>query len=113
MRPIGLLLCLTMSARAIAPAPTPSEAPFSTKGAFFGLSVADVEASVRWYSEILGMTVVFRPPKIEGSTAVVLEGGGLIVELYSAMTPCHSFSSSARGNGLAVVRSFQFSDVEL
>jgi len=81
MRSIGLLLCLTISAQAIAQAPASSEPPFTTKGAFFGLSVADVEASVKWYSEKLGMKVVLRPPKIAGATAVVLEGGGLIVEL--------------------------------
>jgi catechol 2,3-dioxygenase-like lactoylglutathione lyase family enzyme len=81
MRSIGLLLCLAMSAQAIAQAPAPAEPAFTTKGAFFGLSVADVEASVKWYSEKFGMKVVLRPPKIEGSTAVVLEGGGLIVEL--------------------------------
>ena len=50
-------------------------------GAFIGLSVADLEASVRWYSEKLGFTVVMRPPKYEKSSAVILEGGGLIVEL--------------------------------
>ena len=50
-------------------------------GAFIGLSVADLEASVRWYSEKLGLKVVMRPPKYEKSTAVILEGGGLIVEL--------------------------------
>ena len=81
MRSIGVLLCLTISAQAIAQAPTTAEPAFTTKGAFFGLSVADVEASVRWYSEKLGMRVVLRPPKFDGATAVILEGGGLIVEL--------------------------------
>ena len=81
MRSIGLLLCLTISAQAIAQAPATPVPAFSTSGAFFGLSVADVEASVRWYAEKFGMKTVMRPPKIEGSTAVVLEGGGLIVEL--------------------------------
>ena len=61
MRPIGLLLCLTISAQAIAQSPAAAEPPFSTKGAFFGLSVADLEASVRWYSEKLGMKVALRP----------------------------------------------------
>lgn len=53
----------------------------AAKGAFIGLSVADLDASVKWYTEKLGLTVVMRPPKIEKSTAVILEGGGLIVEL--------------------------------
>ena len=81
MRSIGLLLCLTISAQAIAQAPPSPEPAFTTKGAFFGLSVADVEASAKWYAEKFGMRVVLRPPKVEGATAVVLEGGGLIVEL--------------------------------
>ena len=59
-----------------------SEPPLATaRGAFIGISVGDLDASVRWYTEKLGLTVVMRPPKIEKSTAVILEGGGLIVEL--------------------------------
>jgi catechol 2,3-dioxygenase-like lactoylglutathione lyase family enzyme len=50
-------------------------------GAFIGVSVGNLEESVRWYTEKLGLTVIMRPPKIEQSSAVVLEGGGLIVEL--------------------------------
>lgn len=53
----------------------------TSRGAFIGISVSDLEASVRWYTEKLGLTVVMRPPKIEKSTAVILEGGGMIVEL--------------------------------
>ena len=65
-----------------ASAPIPKPPPLATaRGAFIGLSVANLDASVRWYSEKLGLEVVMRPPKIEKSTAVILEGGGLIVEL--------------------------------
>lgn len=81
MRSIGLLLCLTISAQAIAQAPATPQFPFTTKGAFFGLSVADVEASAKWYAEKFGLQVVLRPPKFDGATAVILEGNGLIVEL--------------------------------
>jgi len=81
MRSIGLLLCLTISAQAIAQAPVTQQPPFTTRGAFFGLSVADAEASAKWYSEKLGLKVVLRPPKFDGATAVILEGNGLIVEL--------------------------------
>ena len=60
----------------------PSSAPaFHSRGAFFALSVADLDASVRWYAEKLGLTVVMRPPKQEKAQVAVLEGGGLIVEL--------------------------------
>lgn len=54
---------------------------FETRGAFVALSVADLDASTRWYAEKLGLTVVTRPPKQEKSAVAVLEGGGLIVEL--------------------------------
>jgi len=54
---------------------------FSTRGAFFALSVADLDASVKWYSAKLGLTVVMRPPKQDKSAVAVLEGGGLTVEL--------------------------------
>lgn len=50
-------------------------------GAFFALSVADIPASVKWYSEKLGLAVVMEVPKRDGVAVAVLEGGGLIVEL--------------------------------
>ncbi|HXQ37515.1 MAG TPA: VOC family protein [Anaerolineales bacterium] len=53
----------------------------STRGGFFALSVADINASANWYSEKLGLTIIMQPPKTNQSTVVVLEGGGLIVEL--------------------------------
>jgi catechol 2,3-dioxygenase-like lactoylglutathione lyase family enzyme len=60
----------------------PTAPPFtSVRGAFIGISVADMEASVRWYREKLGLEVIMRPPKVEKSTAVILAGGGLTVEL--------------------------------
>ena len=56
--------------------------PFTAaKGAFFAVSVADIDASTRWYSEKLGLRVVMRAPKQDKSAVTVLEGGGLIVEL--------------------------------
>ena len=75
---IGLLLSATVAG---AQQGATSPAFTTAKGAFLGVSVGDLEASVRWYSEKLGLRVVMRPPKIEKSTAVILEGGGLIVEL--------------------------------
>jgi catechol 2,3-dioxygenase-like lactoylglutathione lyase family enzyme len=63
------------------PAGTTAAIPFAAHGAFVGISVPDVQASVRWYSETLGLRVVLRPPRDESAEVVVLEGGGLIVEL--------------------------------
>jgi catechol 2,3-dioxygenase-like lactoylglutathione lyase family enzyme len=69
---------------ALAPAAAAGQAAapvFKTSGAFIGLSVADLEASARWYADKLGLRVVLDPPAYEGVKAKVLEGGGLIVEL--------------------------------
>jgi catechol 2,3-dioxygenase-like lactoylglutathione lyase family enzyme len=50
-------------------------------GGFFALSVADVEASARWYADKLGLHVAMRPPKANSTSVVVLEGEGVVVEL--------------------------------
>jgi catechol 2,3-dioxygenase-like lactoylglutathione lyase family enzyme len=55
--------------------------PFRATGAFFALSVADLEASTRWYTDKFGLRVVQQPPSSGGVSARILEGGGLIVEL--------------------------------
>lgn len=67
---------------ALPPVAAPADsAAVSATGAFFALSVPDLAASVRWYSEKLGLRVVMEPPKSEHVSVTVLEGGGLIVEL--------------------------------
>ena len=58
-----------------------SRTVFETRGAFLALSVADLDASTRWYSEKFGLSIVMHPPKQDKSAVTVLEGGGLIVEL--------------------------------
>lgn len=54
---------------------------FTTVGAFFALSVEDLTASANWYAEKLGLKVVMNVPKSNKAAVIVLEGGGLIVEL--------------------------------
>jgi catechol 2,3-dioxygenase-like lactoylglutathione lyase family enzyme len=55
---------------------------FTTHGAFFALSVSDVAASTRWYTEKFGLRVTQQTAKSPGNVGVaILEGGGLIVEL--------------------------------
>jgi catechol 2,3-dioxygenase-like lactoylglutathione lyase family enzyme len=73
-----------------------------TRGAFFALSVADLDASTRWYSEKLGLAVVMRPPKQDKSAVAVLEGGGLIVELLQRddATPLRQAAPSVTANYL-------------
>lgn len=81
MRPIvaALLLALSMGANAQAA----GNGPFATaRGGFFALSVRDLAASVKWYTETLGLKSVMTVPrtgKIAGVAA--LEGDGVLVEL--------------------------------
>jgi catechol 2,3-dioxygenase-like lactoylglutathione lyase family enzyme len=58
-----------------------SRPPFGgVKGAFFALSVADIEASSKWYEEKLGLAVDMRTKS--GKTSImVVSGNGLTVEL--------------------------------
>ena len=80
---ICVLIWLTVAAdSASSPQASSAGQPIVTaSGAFFGLSVADVQASSRWYSEKLGLHVVMQLPKRDKVAVVVLEGGGLMVEL--------------------------------
>lgn len=64
----------------LAVAPHLFAAGFTAKGAFLALSVADLESSVTWYRDKLGLEVVDRPATGDVKVAI-LEGGGLIVEL--------------------------------
>jgi catechol 2,3-dioxygenase-like lactoylglutathione lyase family enzyme len=72
----------------------------TTTGAFFALSVGDLAASVRWYREKLGLSVVMEAPKTGGGQATVLEGGGLIVELVAQdeAQPLSRVAPTVRGN---------------
>ena len=80
MKTIYLLALLT--APTLASAQTATSAPAATvNGAFFALSVADLETSAKWYADKLGLKVTMRPPKQNQSSVAILEGGGLIVEL--------------------------------
>ena len=93
---VALALGLTVTACApdassISPAPAipsaiASPIPGGTSsltatGGYFAVSVADLEASERWYEEKLGLEVTLRPPAAAGVSVVVLRGNGLIVEL--------------------------------
>jgi catechol 2,3-dioxygenase-like lactoylglutathione lyase family enzyme len=87
-----MFLCVLLLTPALATAEETAAPPFKTTGAFFALSVADLEASRQWYADTLGLRVVLQPPPYEGITTVVLEGGGLIVELmrHPASVPARS-----------------------
>ena len=81
MRSAGFLLGFALAFPQATRAQQAPETPFTTTGAFFALSVADVAASARWYREKLGLRVSLEPPRSAEAAVIVLEGGGLIVEL--------------------------------
>lgn len=59
---------------------TPAAAEQARAPVFFALSVADLEASIKWYAETLQLT----PTRLPGNAQVkvaLLQGDGLVVEL--------------------------------
>jgi len=66
----------------------------TVSGAFFALSVADLEASTKWYAEKLGLELTTHVP----GRVAVLKGGGLSVELIheAAARPLRSLLPAAR-----------------
>jgi catechol 2,3-dioxygenase-like lactoylglutathione lyase family enzyme len=89
-RCIDLLTVICAAMLAAVPAATAAQAtpnrdagPFAgTTGSFIALSVPDLEASVAWYSEKLGLRRIMTIPRmgqIVGGAA--LEGDGILVEL--------------------------------
>jgi catechol 2,3-dioxygenase-like lactoylglutathione lyase family enzyme len=83
MKALGVVLFLMIPASAWGqPA-----SPISATGGFFAVSVADMEASTRWYEEKLGLSVVMRVPRTDQPAVHVLEGRGLIVELVEHKGP--------------------------
>lgn len=75
-----VLLAAATPAAASAQSTAPS-APFRTTGSFFAISVSNLEAARAWYVDTLGLAIVMQPPPYQGINALILEGGGLIVEL--------------------------------
>ena len=87
-RPAVILVCLALAATRSSAQARPGastahrdSSAVSASGAFFALSVADLEASVRWYSGMLGLRVLQRMPEQGGVSVAVLEGDGVLVEL--------------------------------
>ena len=78
---VCFLLFLTLPAISEAQSQSTDTSLFNTTGAFFALSVKNMEASTKWYSEKLGLKITMQIPKKNKSAVSVLEGGGLIVEL--------------------------------
>ena len=81
LRLATLIALLPVTLRAQSATQVAAPAAFRATGGFFALSVADLDASARWYTEKLGMTVVRQMPNAGTSDVTLLAGGGLIVEL--------------------------------
>jgi catechol 2,3-dioxygenase-like lactoylglutathione lyase family enzyme len=85
LAPLALLETRNVGATTEPPAPSDtsqlSAPPFAgVKGAFFALSVADIEDSAKWYAEKLGLAVEMRT-RFGKTSVIVLSGNGLTVEL--------------------------------
>jgi catechol 2,3-dioxygenase-like lactoylglutathione lyase family enzyme len=83
------------------PSTASTSSPLMTAtGAFFALSVADINASAKWYSEKLGLKVAMQAPKQDKAAVIVLEGGGLIVELiqHDDALPLSKAAPAVKGN---------------
>jgi catechol 2,3-dioxygenase-like lactoylglutathione lyase family enzyme len=68
------------------------------QGAFFALSVRDLDASIQWYAEKLGLRVVSRMAH-EAIKGAIMEGNGLEVELMShpsAVGPADPMDTNAK-----------------
>ena len=96
----AFLLWTIAAGSVVSPVAQQVDPPFQTSGAFFALSVPDVSASAKWYREKLGMKVVLEPPRSADASVVVLEGGGLIVELlqHNEAKPLRSIAPNTGEN---------------
>ena len=74
---VAILLLSFMGAQGL----QAQEPVFTTTGAAFAISVPDLQASSRWYSDKLGLRVTMSVPASSTPAVVILEGGGLTVEL--------------------------------
>jgi catechol 2,3-dioxygenase-like lactoylglutathione lyase family enzyme len=74
---------------------------FQTSSAFFALSVRDLGASVRWYTEKLGLGIAMRAARTDDtrSAMTLLRGGGLTVELvqHDDAVPLRTMLPAPRG----------------
>jgi catechol 2,3-dioxygenase-like lactoylglutathione lyase family enzyme len=77
---LAIALCVPTLTLAQPPVAAP---PFdAVMGSFFAISVPDLAASTKWYTEKLGLRSILSVPKQPGAVGVnVLQGNGLTVEI--------------------------------
>ena len=99
-----ILLCLAVplvGVQAQSTSPPASAPVIQAKGAFFALSVANMDSSVRWYREKLGLSVAMQVPRSDPTRAAMtlLQGGGLTVELVQQdeSVPLRNFLPEPKG----------------
>jgi catechol 2,3-dioxygenase-like lactoylglutathione lyase family enzyme len=97
---VGCLLLLALSGASparsqVADSPA-GEAAVVGVGGFVALSVPDIEASIRWYTEVLGLRLASRPADSAQVKVAILEGEGLLVELLQ-----HADAAPAAAEGTA------------
>ena len=70
------------SPSSVGSSPSPAGSPSLTAtGSFFAVSVADLRASLAWYTEKLGFHSALLIPPANGVSVALLDGDGLTVEL--------------------------------
>jgi catechol 2,3-dioxygenase-like lactoylglutathione lyase family enzyme len=84
-----------------AEAQIPAAPVITTRGTFFALSVANMDSSVKWYREKLGLSVAIQVPRSDPtkSAMTLLQGGGLTVELvqHDESVPLRNFLPEPKG----------------
>lgn len=99
---IILALLLVVASGAVEAQTAAETAPvLEAKGSFFALSVANMDSSVRWYREKLGLKVAMQVPRSDPTRAAMtlLQGGGLTVELVQQdeSVPLRNFLPEPKG----------------
>lgn len=97
----NMVVLLALATLTTASSPSRTAPPFTTRGAFFALSIADLAASERWYTEKLGLAVLQRFPSTAKANGILLGGNGLEVELIS-----HGDATDARGGDAVLTHGF-------
>lgn len=78
-----LTLCLLLVPALMLAQDAPRPPFTGVQGTFFAASVADLDTSIAWYTQKLGLTQVMRWPKQGKMQGAILRGGGLEVELIA------------------------------
>jgi hypothetical protein len=96
----------TLLALVIVAALTSAPTPIAASGAFFALSVAELDASAKWYANAFDMKTAMHSPKQNGNEVIVLQGRGLTVELIHSDAAVPLASLSAKSTDAFAIHGF-------